>query len=132
MRISDWSSDVCSSDLRDHIWEVYGATEGLVRCWIGGREWLERPGSVGRPIGGGRLRILRDDGQECEAGEESEVFAMPPGGPGSTYRYICPQRRATADGLESVGSIGRRATAGVLHLADQRTAPNPPSREDRS
>src|SRR3546814_17478393 len=27
---------------RDHIWEVYGATEGLVRCWIGGREWLWR------------------------------------------------------------------------------------------
>src|SRR3546814_17129334 len=102
MRISDWSSDVCSSDLRDHIWEVYGATEGLVRCWIGGREWLERPGSVGRPIGGGRLRILRADGQECEAGEEGEVFATPPGGAGSAHRYLGADPRATADGRASV------------------------------
>jgi bile acid-coenzyme A ligase len=106
---------------RDHIWEVYGATEGLVRCWIGGREWLERPGSVGRPIGGGRLRILRDDGQECEAGEEGEVFAMPPGGPGSTYRYIGAERRATSDGWESVGDIGRLDADGYLYLADRRT-----------
>lgn len=33
---------------RDHIW-VHGATEGLVRCWIGGHEWLERPGPVDKP-----------------------------------------------------------------------------------
>src|SRR3546814_11514852 len=25
MRISDWSSDVCSSDLRDHMWSVSSA-----------------------------------------------------------------------------------------------------------
>lgn len=106
---------------RDHIWEVYGATEGLVRCWIGGREWLERPGSVGRPIGGGRLRIQREDGTECRVGEEGEVFAMPPGGPGSTYRYIGAESRATADGWESVGDIGRLDAEGYLYLADRRS-----------
>lgn len=105
----------------DHIWEVYGATEGLVRCWIGGREWLDRPGSVGRPIAGGRIRILAEDGAECEAGEEGEVFAMPVGGPGSTYRYIGAERRANADGWESVGDIGRLDTEGYLYLADRRT-----------
>lgn len=104
----------------DHIWEVYGATEGLVRCWIGGREWLERPGSVGRPIGNGRIRILRPDGSEAAPGEQGEVFAMPPGGPGSTYRYIGAQRRATADGWESVGDIGWLDADGFLFLADRR------------
>lgn len=105
----------------DHIWEVYGATEGLVRCWIGGREWLERPGSVGRPIGGARLRIVGEDGLECEIGEEGEVFAMPPGGPGSTYHYIGAERRMTADGWESVGDFGRLDADGYLYLADRRT-----------
>jgi bile acid-coenzyme A ligase len=104
----------------DHIWEVYGATEGLVRCWIGGREWLERPGSVGRPIGGGRIRILDESGGECATGEEGEVFAMPPGGPGSTYRYIGAERRASADGWESVGDVGRLDAEGYLYLADRR------------
>ncbi|WP_374413831.1 AMP-binding protein [Novosphingobium colocasiae] len=104
----------------DHIWEVYGATEGLVRCWIGGAEWMERPGSVGRPIGGARIRILDEAGQDMPPGEQGEVFAMPTGGQGSTYRYIGAQSRATADGWESVGDIGWLDDQGYLYLADRR------------
>ncbi|WP_298190704.1 AMP-binding protein [Novosphingobium sp.] len=104
----------------DHVWEVYGATEGLVRCWIGGREWLERPGSVGRPIGGARIRILRPDGSDAAPGEQGEVYAMPPGGPGSTYRYIGAERRATAEGWETVGDIGWLDADGFLLLADRK------------
>ncbi len=105
----------------DHIWEVYGATEGLVRCWIGGWDWLQRPGSAGLPAGGARLKILRPDGTECAPGEQGEVYAMPPGGPGSSYRYIGAERRATADGWESVGDIGHVDSDGYLFLADRRT-----------
>ena len=104
----------------DHIWEVYGATEGLVRCWIGGREWLDRPGSVGRPLGGARLRVLDDDRYDLPAGVIGEIFAMPPGGPGSTYRYIGAERRTTADGWESVGDCGHLDQDGYLFLADRR------------
>ena len=105
----------------DHIWEVYGATEGLVRCWIGGREWLERPGSVGRPIGGARLRIVDDSGIEVAPGVDGEVYALPPTGAGSTYHYIGAERRALADGWESVGDIGQIDADGYLYLADRRT-----------
>lgn len=105
----------------DHIWEVYGATEGLVRCWIGGQEWMEREGSVGRPIGGAKLRILNDAGQEVAAGETGEIYAMPPGGAKSSYRYIGAQRNATEDGWESVGDIGHVDADGYLYLADRRS-----------
>jgi bile acid-coenzyme A ligase len=104
----------------DHIWEAYGATEGLARTWIGGREWLERPGSVGKATGGARFRILSADGEEMPAGVEGEIYAMPPGGPGSSYRYIGAQRRATAEGWESVGDVGRLDADGYLYLADRR------------
>lgn len=104
----------------DHIWEVYGATEGLARCWIGGQEWLERPGSVGRPIGGARLRIQDDEGREVPVGEIGEVFAMPPGGPRSSYRYIGADRRITADGWESVGDCGHVDADGYLYLSDRK------------
>lgn len=104
----------------DQIWEVYGATEGLVRCWIGGTAWLERPGSVGRPIGGARLRILDEHGEEVPTGSTGEVFAMPPGGARSSYRYIGAERRATADGWESVGDCGHVDAEGYLYLADRR------------
>lgn len=104
----------------DHIWEVYGATEGLVRCWIGGAEWLEHPGSVGRPIGGARLRILDEQGDEVPTGAKGEVYAMPPGGPRSSYRYIGAERGATSDGWESVGDCGHVDADGYLYLADRR------------
>ena len=104
----------------DHIWEVYGATEGLVRCWIGGREWLERPRSVGRPIGGAQLRILDPEGNEVPTGAVGEIYAMPATGPCSTYRYIGAERRATADRWESVGDCGHVDEAGFLYLADRR------------
>lgn len=104
----------------DHIWEVYGATEGLVRCWIGGREWMERPGSVGRPIGGAQLRIQSPDGAVVPTGQQGEVFAMPPGGPCSSYRYIGAERRATGDGWETVGDIGHVDADGYLYLADRK------------
>ena len=104
----------------DHVWEVYGATEGLVRCWIGGREWLERPGSVGRPLGGGRIRVTAPDGSEVPVGELGEIYAMPASGPRTTYRYIGAERRIDADGWESVGDVGRVDAEGFLFLADRK------------
>lgn len=104
----------------DHIGEVYGATEGLVRTWISGREWLDRPGSVGRAMGNARIRILAENGSECAAGEIGEIYAMPPTGPGTSYRYLGASRRATHDGWESVGDIGYLDADGFLYLADRR------------
>lgn len=104
----------------DHIWEVYGATEGLVRCWIGGREWLERPGSIGRPLGGARLRITGPGGAALPSGEPGEIYAMPATGPGTSYRYIGAERCSIAGGWESVGDMGWVDSDGYLYLADRR------------
>lgn len=104
----------------DHIYEVYGATEGLVRCWIGGAEWLERPGSVGKPLAGGRLRILDELNRDLPAGTIGEVFAMPQTGPQSTYRYIGAERRVGPDGWESVGDCGYLDDDGYLYLTDRK------------
>jgi bile acid-coenzyme A ligase len=45
---------------------------------------------------------------------------MPPGGPGSSYRYIGAERCATTDGWETVGDIGHVDADGYLYLADRR------------
>jgi bile acid-coenzyme A ligase len=105
----------------ERIWEAYGGTERIGGTQISGTEWLAHPGSVGRPTHGRRIRILGEDGEELAPGEVGEVFMMPPGGRGSTYRYVGAEARATQDGWESLGDLGYVDDDGYLYLVDRRT-----------
>jgi len=57
----------------DRVHELYGGTEGQTATWITGEEWLTHRGSVGKPIAGGNLKILDEDGRELPRGEIGEV-----------------------------------------------------------
>jgi bile acid-coenzyme A ligase len=105
----------------DRVFEAYGGTERIGGTLISGREWLEHPGSVGRPTGDRKIRILDEHGRELPPGEIGEVFMMPPGGRGSTYRYIGADARATSDGWETLGDLGYVDGDGFLYLVDRRT-----------
>lgn len=106
----------------DVMHEVYGGSERLGGTFITGREWLAHPGSVGRPTKAAGLRILDPEtGRDVPTGQVGEIYMMPRGGPGSTYRYVGASARATADGWESVGDMGRLDADGYLYLADRRT-----------
>jgi len=105
----------------DRIQEAYGGSERIGGTLITGREWLERPGSVGRPTGGRKIRILDEQGRDLPPGQIGEVFMLPPGGKGSTYRYIGAEARGTGDGWETLGDLGCLDEEGYLYLSDRRT-----------
>jgi bile acid-coenzyme A ligase len=105
----------------DRVFNAYGGTERIGGTLISGREWLEHPGSVGKPTGGRKIRILGEDGGELPPGEIGDVFMMPPGGKGSTYRYVGAEARATDDGWETLGDLGYVDADGYLYLVDRRT-----------
>jgi bile acid-coenzyme A ligase len=102
----------------DRVVELYAGTESQGVTVIGGREWLERPGSVGRPVLGSRFRILDRNGRDLPAGTVGEVFMLPADGPGTTYRYRGAEPRSV-DGWESLGDLGRLDDDGYLYLADR-------------
>jgi len=106
----------------DVMHEVYGGSERIGGTLITGREWLEHPGSVGRPMRGAKIRILDPEtGKDLPTGEIGEIYMMPTGGQGSTYRYVGANSPATPDGWESVGDMGRLDQDGYLYLADRRS-----------
>jgi bile acid-coenzyme A ligase len=105
----------------ERIYEAYGGTERSGGTLISGVEWLAHPGSVGRPTAGRRIRALRPDGSECAAGEVGELYMMPPGGQGSTYRYVGAEPTATADGWETLGDLGYVDGDGWLHLVERKS-----------
>ncbi|MGZ6954177.1 MAG: AMP-binding protein [Acidimicrobiia bacterium] len=100
----------------ERIWELYAGTEAQAVTVITGTEWLEHPGSVGRPIVG-EMKILDEAGAELPPGEQGEVFMRPPAGV-TTYRYIGAEAKSR-DGWESLGDMGWMDADGYLYLGDR-------------
>ncbi|QGZ96217.1 AMP-binding protein [Terricaulis silvestris] len=104
----------------DAIWEIYGGTERIGSTIIGGADWLDRPGSVGRPREGIEARVLDEHGSELPPDAVGEIYFRRAGGPESTFRYIGADVRQRGD-WASFGDLGWLDQDGYLFIADRRT-----------
>lgn len=102
----------------DRIFEAYGGTEGGGGTAITGREWLAKPGSVGK-VAPGAIRILRPDGSEADVGEIGEVH-FPAAGT-EKFQYIGADAKKDTAGGFSIGDLGHVDEDGYLFLADRRS-----------
>src|SRR4051812_25702652 len=86
------------------ITEYYGSTEPgpVVPC--PSEEWLAHPGTVGKPVPGGEVRIYGDDGNELPTGESGDVYVQLDAVPDFTYRGDDAKRASIErDGLVTAG-----------------------------
>lgn len=102
----------------ERLLEVYGGSEALGVATIRGDEWLEHPGSVGRPLGDSEFRIVGPDGRDVPVGEPGEILARRASG-ASTYRYVGAPSRLRDDGWDASGDLGRLDAEGYLYVLDR-------------
>ena len=100
--------------------EYYAASEG------GGtlatpEDWLAHPGTVGKAWPISKLRVARDDGEECAPGEVGTVY-MSMGQ--HTFEYHKDRKKTESswkDGYFTVGDAGYLDKDGFLYLCDRKS-----------
>ncbi|WP_254707613.1 AMP-binding protein [Rhodococcus pyridinivorans] len=102
--------------------EYYGGSETGAAVTCTSKQWLEHPGTVGRPFADVEVKILGDDGTELPPGRAGEIYLKPFSvWPDFTYLGNDAKRREIErDGFLSVGDIGYLDTDGYLYLSDRR------------
>ena len=104
------------------ITETYAASETGHITFIDSRTWLERPGSVGRVLGRGVVKILDEAGRELPPGEVGLIYCRQPAYPDFTYTNDPAARAAIErDGLWSVGDMGYLDADGYLYVSDRKS-----------
>ncbi|WP_419841055.1 AMP-binding protein [Candidatus Poriferisodalis sp.] len=102
--------------------EYYAGTELNGFCYVNSQEWLERPGTVGKPLIG-VIHICDDEGRELPVGEAGTIYferEVPAFEYHNDPAKTADSRHAAHGLWSTLGDVGRVDDGGYLFLTDRK------------
>lgn len=100
------------------VWEYYAATEGA-GTFCDSTTWLQRPGTVGKPVGG-QVIVGDEFGQEVPVGETGLLYLKsPPAGRFEYFKDAAKTASTYRGDYFTLGDVGHVDTDGFLFITDR-------------
>jgi bile acid-coenzyme A ligase len=104
----------------ERLWEIFASSELVGSMIVRGDEWLEHPGTIGKPTPSTELRLLDEQLRDVPVGEVGEVYMRIRGVEAPLFDYLGPDRPKVVDGgFVSVGDLARLDAEGYVYSADR-------------
>jgi acyl-CoA synthetase (AMP-forming)/AMP-acid ligase II len=104
--------------------EYWGATEGGIYTRVESAAWLERPGTVGRPVGRFEVFAADDQGRRLPPGEIGTLFVRHPDD-ARPFVYHGDEAKTEAaylpSGAFTAGDLGHVDADGFVYLSERRS-----------
>ena len=107
------------SRFRTTILEGYGLTETSPAVAFNRRDRPRRVGTIGFPVWGVEVRIVRPDGREAGPGEDGELWVRGHGVMAGYWQRPEETAATLVDGWLRTGDLGRRDADGYLVIVDR-------------
>jgi long-chain acyl-CoA synthetase len=100
--------------------ETYGSTEAGIVSNLRPADQLRKKACVGQPIPGTLIKVLNEEGAECEADEVGELYSSSPYLFNGYWERPEETEQAFQDGWVTVGDLVRKDEEGYLYIVDRK------------